>query len=79
MITHETRTEVKTTHIVKSISCDKCKREIQVDDLESQEIIQIQHRCGYGSIFGDENIIRAEFCQECAKELFGQYLRVEEG
>lgn len=79
MINTKTKTQTKTINEVISVTCDKCKREIYKDDIiEFQEVIQIHHNCGYGSIFGDENIIHAEFCQSCASELFRQYLRIEE-
>jgi len=78
MLIYATKTETKEIQVVTFVVCDKCKRKIPVNDLEAQEIVQINHFCGYGSIFGDENTIRAEFCQSCVKDILGAYLRIEE-
>ena len=61
---------------ITSIICDKCKKEIfPEDDVEFQEVYFIHFIGGYGSIFGDESAFRAEFCQNCLKELIDNYIR----
>lgn len=65
-----------TKNITYSYTCDKCKKEIMADDeMEAEEIFTIIHACGYGTVFSDDTVLQAEFCQQCAKELFGKYLR----
>lgn len=65
---------------VFSITCDKCGKEIMSDDVvEMQEAYHVRLTGGYGSIFGDESKVAADFCQQCLKELIGPYCRVNEG
>jgi len=45
-------------------------------DCEHQERIAIRFRAGYESVFGDGNLVEADFCQHCLKDLLGQWLRV---
>ena len=65
---------------IVSIVCDKCKKIILHSDiLEYQEIFSVRFTGGYGSIFGDESNVTADFCQHCLKEMIGQYCRIDEG
>ena len=58
------------------IQCDCCGAKISPNDFaEFQEVLKIRIHCGYGSIFGDEKIMAAEFCQECVRKLLGLFLR----
>lgn len=64
--------------VVESVTCDKCGKVITPDDtVEWQELYSIQFTGGYGSVFGDESTIRADFCQQCLKELIGPYYKEE--
>lgn len=47
-------------------------------DCELQERIAIRFRAGYGSLFGDGNLVEADICQHCLQEVFGKYLRITE-
>lgn len=60
------------------IVCDRCHREMDPEstDLEWQERIAIRFRAGYGSVFGDGNLVEADICQYCLQEVFGKYLRI---
>ncbi len=62
---------------LKSIQCDKCKKEFQNDDdiFEIQEFHHVRFEGGYGSVFGDGDIIECDICQHCLKELIGNYYR----
>lgn len=62
------------------VVCDRCRREMGPDskDFELQERTAIRFRGGYGSIFGDGNLIEADICQNCLQEVFGKYLRITE-
>lgn len=61
-------------------SCSRCSRNLdahsEID--EFQESITIHFRAGYGSVFGDGNVVHATLCQYCVKELLGQWLKVRE-
>lgn len=62
------------------IVCDRCHREMgpDVTDTELQERTAIRFRAGYGSVFGDGNLVEADICQHCLQEVFGKYLRITE-
>lgn len=53
-----------------SVTCDKCKKEYDINDTyEIQEFYHITHQCGYGSVFGDGNILKVDICQYCLKKI----------
>ena len=74
--------EVKEIEITESIVCDKCGKKILPDDfpddfVEWQEFYQIGFIGGYGSVFGDSARIRCDLCQQCLKDLIGDYCYYE--
>jgi hypothetical protein len=73
----QTRTKTIQEEIVV---CDRCHREMGPDktDFELQERTAIRFRGGYGSVFGDGNLVEADICQNCLQEVFGKYLRITE-
>jgi hypothetical protein len=73
----QTRTKTIQEEIVV---CDRCGREMVPDgsDCEHQERIAIRFRAGYGSVFGDGNLVEADLCQHCLQEVLGKYLRITE-
>ena len=73
----QTRTKTIQEEIVV---CDRCSREMVPDgsDCEHQERIAIRFRAGYGSVFGDGNLVEADICQHCLQEVLGKYLRITE-
>lgn len=50
-----------------SCTCDICgkKYNIPKDTLQYQEMIHIDHTCGYGSIVEDGKHIKLDICQDC--------------
>jgi hypothetical protein len=59
-----------------SITCDICKKVYSTDDIfETQEFTYIRNDCGYGSVFGDGEVIELDICQHCLKEILGKYIR----
>ena len=72
--------ELKTVqhYIISAIICDRCKKEYSFHECDVDEFITINHVCGYDSIFGDGNTINCDLCQNCIKELLGDYLNVTE-
>jgi len=55
-----------------SIQCDKCKK-IVTDELYVQEFHMIRFQGGYASVFGDETNVRCDLCQDCLKEMIGEF------
>lgn len=56
--------------------CSRCSK-ILDDILEHQESMQIQFRAGYGSVFGDGNVVTSTLCQECVQEVLGPWLTIQ--
>lgn len=73
------QTRIKTVQ-EEIVVCDRCHREMAPDntDCEHQERIAIRFRAGYGSVFGDGNLVEADICQHCLQEVLGKYLRITE-
>jgi hypothetical protein len=59
-------------------TCDRCGRAMEegLADFEWQERFIISFRGGFGSVFGDGNLVEGDFCQECIHAVLGKYLRV---
>lgn len=55
--------------------CSRCQRDLS-DVEENQESMLVQFRAGYGSVFGDGNVVTGTFCQYCVQEVLGPYLLV---
>ena len=73
-------TEMAETQIIDKIFCDRCNKEI-IDEMEMQEMYQIKFVGGYTSVFGDMTSVSCDLCQECLKELIGNfciYKKIEE-
>lgn len=78
-MTQHTRTRTKTVTVIDVVTtCDRCGREMIPNDLdcEHQERLAVRFRAGYGSEFGDGNLVEGDFCQHCVKEVLGAWLRV---
>ena len=59
-------------------NCRSCGMDLNVNDTEWQERLEINYRVGYGSVFGDENLVRCILCQRCVKTVLGEWLEVLE-
>jgi hypothetical protein len=62
---------------IVSMTCDKCGKTdiVEKDYMDLQEWLHIHFVGGYDSVFGDGDEYECDFCQQCTKELVGQYLR----
>lgn len=81
MINKENVTVTDTIEKTVSVTCDICKKTYSLDKqsndiFEVQEFIHVKEHCGYGSIFGDGDVIELDMCQHCFKEKLGQYIRI---
>jgi len=60
--------------------CDRCKKEISVDDeMELQETYTINFHGGFTSVFGDMNKVTCDLCQHCLYELIGDFCGYNRG
>ncbi len=80
--------EYRTTkRSIETIECDICGLSADPyalpneDDnvFEAREFQSIRGNCGYGSVFGDTNVIEIDFCQHCLKDKLGAWIRVTKG
>lgn len=70
--------DVRPHPYVKILRCDLCNREAEDGDSEFYEFTSIEYKAGYGSVFGDENMVEIDMCQPCLKEALNPWLRVTE-
>jgi hypothetical protein len=67
------RTVIKKSKVkyFENFICDKCKKELNEDDIDLQETYSIKFTGGYTSIFGDETKVSCDLCQHCLFEMIG--------
>lgn len=71
-----TREKNITMVCVSHYICDRCRCVINIDDdIGIQEMLHWRNNCGYGSIFGDGSVIKIDLCQQCVKQLLGEYIQ----
>jgi hypothetical protein len=60
--------------------CDRCGRVMDQENRESgyNNLALLRFRAGYGSRFGDGNLVEGDFCDGCLFDLMGRYVRVIE-
>ena len=58
--------------------CDRCGKSMEqgIAEIEWQERFIISFRAGYGSIFGDGNLVECDLCQDCIQSTIGKWLRI---
>ena len=65
---------------IKSLSgktCDRCDRSAELDDAEFQEFLSINRVVGFGSVFGDGELIQLDLCQHCVKDVLFQWVKLD--
>jgi hypothetical protein len=77
-ITHAEKVEVERVKL-DGIECDYCKMRYSDNDYEIQEFVCIRFTGGYGSVFGDGDVVELDLCQHCFQKLLGSYCRITEG
>lgn len=70
--------DVRPESFTKQIRCDRCGLLSELGDAEFQEMVCIDLKAGYGSIFGDGNDVQVDLCQHCLKATLGPWLRITE-
>jgi len=82
MIIKEKKIVTKEIEELKSLICDVCGKSYDLtskdsnDIYESQEFVHIGFIGGYGSVFGDEERVEIDICQNCFKQKLGEYVRI---
>jgi hypothetical protein len=61
-----------------SVKCDKCKKEYDVNDFETQEFHHIKFTGGYCSVFGDGTEVECDICQHCLHHMIANICRQKE-
>lgn len=58
--------------------CDRCGKAMEqgVAETEWQERFIISFRAGFGSIFGDGNLVECDLCQDCVQIAIGKWMRI---
>lgn len=67
-------TRIESVEYLDEITCDRCKK-IITDELEEQEAMTLRFTGGYSSVFGDGANVEVDICQQCLKELVGDFCR----
>lgn len=75
MITY--KKEMVEQQLIDKVICDRCKQEV-VDVMEIQEMCGIRFVGGYSSVFGDMCSVSCDLCQQCLKDLIGDFCVYEE-
>ena len=72
---------VEKRKILTAYQCDRCGKvfDVSEDVFEVQEFLHIDFNAGYASIFGDMNLVQADICQHCLKDILGDVLRIKQG
>lgn len=65
--------------IIKEVSklvCDGCGEQATPSDYAFHEFISVNHRCGYGSMHGDNKQLSVDLCQHCFASRCGDVLTI---
>jgi hypothetical protein len=57
------------------VICDRCHGQL-FDSVELGEVLHIRLRAGYGSEWGDGNVVELDLCDACAHSLLSPHARV---
>lgn len=60
---------------IAGVVCDRCKGEVR-DSIELGEVLHILLHAGFGSEWGDGNIVECDLCDACAHALLGAFAAV---
>lgn len=72
----ETKEIEVTERVMVAKTCNMCGTTFKCDgpdEWEAQEFIHLYQHCGYGSIFGDDNIMRIDLCQHCLLKIINHF------
>ena len=73
------KVQLVSKYVEDGFICSVCKTKYDSDNFfEGQEALHWTQSCGYGSIFGDGNILNLDMCQTCVSRILGVYLEVKE-
>ena len=69
-------TKLEQVKYFDSLTCDRCKKQIN-DSMQLQEAISLQFTGGYDSVFDDGATVEVDLCQDCLKDLIGEFCRIK--
>lgn len=72
-----TKNKKTTKKVIVGVICDVCKKRINEDSFEFQEIIFISRRGGYGSYIGDNIDWEIQICETCFFEKFKNNIHIK--
>lgn len=78
-MTIESKAIRRTVQEIVAITCDRCRRRVEVDRDDACELGEwwrMERLGGYASVFGDGAIIQVDLCQQCVKSTLGDWLRI---
>ena len=71
-------TKTEEVQELSELVCDVCKKTFSNDNyIEWDEFTHISFQGGFGSVFGDSNLVTLDICQHCLKEKLGQYINID--
>lgn len=69
--------QVTEQHLV-GFECDRCREKFSLDDfVNMQERFEWRNYAGYGSVWGDGNVVEVTLCQACAQDLLVEFATVK--
>lgn len=68
-------TERPSDPTVAGVVCDRCKSEVR-GEIELQEVIHLRLHAGYGSEWGDGNVVECDLCDACGHVLLRPFAKV---
>jgi hypothetical protein len=83
MIKYREEERIEKVKIAESITCDDCGKTYGLgtdnnDIFETQEFHHIHFTGGYGSVFGDGDMIECDLCQHCLMKMIKGKYRIRE-
>lgn len=61
--------------MIAGVVCDRCKAEVR-DAIELREVVHVRLHAGYGSAWGDGNLVEVDLCDACGHRLLKRYASI---
>lgn len=61
--------------MIAGVVCDRCKAEVR-DAIELREVVHARLHAGYGSAWGDGNLVEVDLCDACGHRLLKPYASI---
>lgn len=60
---------------LRGVVCDRCQTTL-LESVDLGEVLHVRLHAGYGSAWGDGNLVELELCDACAHALLAPYARI---